>query len=281
MRSVPMESEALLSTLIVAARWALSLALYGSIMLGLSYAARRKIFALVALPCVIVLSLGFTFGVSLALERWELIPPAQFTGKPLGGAGVILSQGNTSLVLLKGTQDARGPRVVAFADRPLLYQPDLVGPNNFMPTLPPLPLGSNAPWFLRSIAIDLRLNAERLQGRLNEGLDGWLAGGPAGRHMQFFIYAGALVFFLASLGFLFNLSAWPLANLFTGGLVFRLILSLETFFNSPEMQDTFEFFVGKWLPAPLVVPLIFCVFALLIYIYSMLVYLAKRRPREE
>jgi hypothetical protein len=269
MRSLPAQSEAVLRTLIVAARWALSLALYGAILFSLSYIARQRIFALAALPCVIVLALALSFGVSLGLERGELLPPQEFPVKPLGGAGLILNQAQTSIVLLKGPEEARSPRVIAFADRPLLYQANPVGPNNSAPALPSLPLGSDSPWFLKSLAIDLRLNAEHLQERLAAGT------------IPFFIYAGALVFFLASLGFLFKLSVWPLANLFMGCLVFRLILSLETFFNSPEMRLTFESFLGSRLPGSLTVPLIFCGFGILVYIYSALVYLAQRRRLEE
>lgn len=269
LRSLPIEEETPLTALIAAARWALSAALFGSLALSLSYTARRRVFVPAAIVCLIVLSLSFSFGISFGLKQLEMIPPRQFSAVTLGGEGIILRQANTSVVLLKGPAESRGARVTLIAGRPLLYQAKPVGPNNTALALPPLPLGNESPWFLKSIAIDLRLNAEQLRGRFDAGI------------IPFSIYTGALIFLLVSLGFIFKLSVWPLANLFCGCLVFRLILNLETFLNSPEMQATFTSFLGNRLPASLTVPLIFCVFGLLVFIYSILVYLAKRRGNEE
>jgi hypothetical protein len=265
---LPPENEALLTTIIAAVRWALSAALYGSILLSLSYAARKSVFTPVAVIVVIILSLSFSFGVLLGLEQIKL-SPHPYTARVIGGEGVILTQANTSVVLLRGPQEPRGPRVTVFAGRPLLYQAEPSGPNNSVLALPPLPLEVESPWLLKSIAIDLRLNAEQLQSRLASGI------------IPFFIYAGALVFFLVSLGFIFKLSVWPLANVFFGFLIFRLIMGVETFFNSQEIQDTFKSFIGNRFPVSLAVPSIFCVFGILVTIYSLLVYLAKRRGREE
>ena len=269
MCSLPQENMAVLPVLITAARWALSVALYGSILFSLSYSIRREVFAPIAMICLMILSLAFTFGISLSLEQLEHIEPIQQNAGNLGGAGVILNQVNTSVVLLNGPGDPRGPRVTAFTDKPLLYQAEPAGPNNSVLPLPPLPLEIASPWFLKSIAIDFRMSAEQLDASFSQGI------------IPFFIYAGALVFFLVSLGFIFRLSAWPLANLFFGIVVFRLILGMEVFFNSPEMQETFSAFLANHLPVSLTVPLIFCVLGLLVTIYSVLVYLAKRRSYEE
>ncbi|MCL2879323.1 MAG: hypothetical protein FWF29_03675 [Treponema sp.] len=268
-RYLPAADESPLTLLVSSAHWALSLALFGAILTSLSYTARLKIFAPAAFAGIVILSLVFSFGVSLGLERWSLVPAGHSGAVIPGGAGVIASQGTTSVVLLNGPQDPRGPLVISIADRPLLYRPQAAGPNNTSLVIPPLPLGSDSPWFLKSIAIDLRLNAEQFQSSFAEGA------------VPFIIYAGALIFFLASLGFLFKLSVWPLANLCVGALVFRLILSFETFINSPEMHDTFASFTGNYIRDSLVVPLIFCVFGVLVIIYSALVYAAKRRKNED
>jgi len=150
-----------------------------------------------------------------------------------------------------------------------LFQAQPSGINNSVLTLPPLPLGAESPWLLKSIGIDLRLNSELVSERFNDGI------------ITFLISAGALIFLLVSLGFIFNLSAWPLANLFTGALVFRLILALERFFYSKEITESLVSFTGNHLPGQIIVPIIFGIFGLLIYIYSLLVYLAKRRRNEE
>jgi hypothetical protein len=247
----------------------LAFALYGSLLLSLSYAARKSFSASVTAGCLFILSLAFTYGISTGLERWAYVPPAQNSVSPLGGAGLILNQASTSVVLLKGPGDPRGPRVTALPGRPLLYQAQPVGPNNSVLSLPPIPLGDEGPWFLESIAIDLKLTAAQIEQRFSQS--------PA----QFLAYAGALIFFLCSLGFILKFSAWPLANLFWGCLAFRGVLALETFFDSPEMGDIFESFLRNRLPQALIVPLIFCVFGLLVYLYSVLVYLASRRSHEE
>jgi hypothetical protein len=221
------------------------------------------------------LALGFSTWVSLGLERLEGVPPARDIANPLGEAGLILSQNTgsgspgTSIVLLKGPAEPRGPRVVAIPNRPLLYQADPVGPNNTILSLPPIPFSDESPWFLKSMAIDLNLSAARFGLFFNQGF------------MPFLIYAGGLIFFLSSLSFVVKLSAWPLANLFLGCLAFRGILALETFFNSPEIQDVFKSFLENRLPLSLTVPLIFCLFGLLVRLYSVLVFLARRRSDEE
>jgi hypothetical protein len=59
------------------------------------------------------------------------------------------------------------------------------------------------------------------------------------------------------------------------------VLALEVFFNSLEMRDVFESFLGERLPLSWAVPLIFCGLGLLVHLYSALVYLAKRRQDDE
>jgi hypothetical protein len=270
MRTLPRQPETILTALIAASHWALAFALYGSLLLSLSYAARGRYSALMAIICLIILSLGFSFGISLGLQRWEFVPPVQNSGKPLGEPGLILAnaltRNETAIVLLQGPAQPRGPRVAAIPGRPLIYQEETPAAEF---TLPPVPFGDETPWFLKSLVIDIRLGAQQIQRRFSEGL------------IPFLIYAGALIFFLSSLGFIFKLSVWPLVNLFLGCLAFRGILALETFFNSPEMQDVFGSFLENRLPVELTVPLIFCGFGLLVHTYSVLVYIAKKRGDDE
>jgi hypothetical protein len=83
------------------------------------------------------------------------------------------------------------------------------------------------------------------------------------------------------LGFAIKFSAWPLANLFIGALAFRGILAVETFFNSPEMQEILDSFFKNLLPTTMAVPLIFFGFGLLAHTYSILIFIAKRRDDNE
>ena len=265
--------ESLLTDLITAARWALSLGLYGGILLALSYATRGKISMLPTVLCIIVLAIGFVCGVGKALENWEHVPPAAIPVRQLGSPGLILGNSerpsSTALVLLKGPGEPGGERVVAIPGRPLQYQAEFSGRDPSLASLPQTPFGDVSPWFLKSLAIDLRLNAEFLQRLLNEGL------------LPFLIYTGALILLLCSLSFILKFSAWPLANLFLGCLAFRGILALETLFNSPEMQDVFGSFLQNRLPVSLATPMLFCGVAFLAYLYSFLVYLAKRQGVNE
>jgi hypothetical protein len=270
-RTLPQRPETVLTSLITAAYWALALALYGSILSSLSYAVRKRCFTITRVITLIVLPLVFSYAISLGLRHWEAVPPANNSITPLGENGLILSnalsRNETAIILLKGPADPRGPRVAAIPGQPLIYQAE--APAAAASGLPPIPFGNETPWFLKSLAIDIRLSSLQMQKRFSGGL------------IPFLIYTGSLIFLLSSFGFIFRLSAWPLANFAFGCLAFRGILALETFFNSQEMQDVFYSFLENRLPLDLAVPLIFCGFGLLVHIYSLLIYLAKKRDDYE
>jgi hypothetical protein len=173
------------------------------------------------------------------------------------------------IVLLKGPAEERGPRVVSIPGRPLIYQEEPVGPNNTVLALPPIPFRNDAPWFLRSAAIDFSLAGERFRSLFEQGFT------------PFLVYFLPLTLLLTSLFFIFKLSTWPLANLFLGFLAFRGILAAETFVNSPEIQGMFSSFLGTRIPLPFVAPLLFAVLAVLINLYSFLVFLARKRGDED
>jgi hypothetical protein len=205
----------------------------------------------------------------MGVERSGLLPAARDMGKPLGGPGLILSQQDTVMVLIKGPAEARGPRAVSIPGRPLIYQEEPVGPNNTVLALPPIPFRSDVPWFLRSAAIDFSLAGERFRIFFEQGIT------------PFLVYFLPLVFLLTSFFFIFRVSSWPLANLFLGFLVFRGILAAETFVNSPEIQGMFASFLGTRVPLSLIVPLLFAALAVLVNLYSFLVFLARKRGDED
>ena len=268
-RALSRPQPSVLSGLVSAARWALSFALYGGVLLGLSYAVRRKVFMPASVLCVLALSLCLLWCLSAGLDSWKDLPSQGGPDKVLGGPGLILASSGrpsaTSIVLLKGLAEPDGARVVAVPGKPVYYQGEYAGRNQALASLPPVPFGDDSPWFLKSIAIDIRLNAETLQRLFNEGA------------APFLVYAGALVFLLSSLVFILKFSVWPLANLFLGCLALRGILALEVFFNSDEMRDAFGSFLQGRLPLSLAVPLIFAGAGLLVHLYSFLIYLTKRQ----
>ena len=253
---------------VAAARWALSFALYGGIFLGLVYAIREKIFAPAAILCIAVLSMILVVGIGQGLENWSNVPAGAERRQSLGDPGLILANPvrpyGTAIVLLQGPDETARARVVAVPGSPMVFQEEFAGTDRSLVNLPPALFNSDSPWFLRSIAIDLRLSAENLRNRLAEG---W---------PSFLLYAFALVFLLSSLMFVFRFSVWPLANFFLGVLAFRGVLALETLLNSREIQDVFASFLQYRLPLSLVVPFIFIGAGLLAHLYSAMVHFARR-----
>jgi len=219
---------------------------------------------------VTVLSLIFHFCISAALYQWENVPSAITSVKQTGENGLILSnklnRNETAVILLKGPAEPFGPRVTAIPDHPLQF---IESTANVNLSLPPIPFGDDTPWFLKSVYIDIRLSEEQIHKRFLEG------------YHSYFIYAGALIFLLSSLGFAIKFSVWPLADIFIGALAFRGILAVETFLNTPEMQEIISSFLGDTLPVSMAVPAAFFSFGLLVNIYAVLVYLIRRRKEDD
>jgi hypothetical protein len=266
---LPAKPETSLTLILTAAHWALSLTLFSSILFTFNYAARKSFFAPMAIASIVGLSLCFAFGATLALDKWEAVPPATSAGIHMGDRGLVLSnsinRNETAVVLLNGTFEPLGPRVVAVPEQSMLYY-ESAG-EGF--DLPPVPFGDDTPWFLKSVSIDIRLNAEMFQKLYTQGI------------FPFFIYAGSLVFILCALGYMIRFSAWPLANLFIGILAFRGVLACATFFNTPEAQEIMSSFLKDSIPVSLAVPLIFIAVGFLVCLYSVLIYIIRRKVHDE
>jgi len=266
---LPARPETTMTMMLAAAHWALSLSLLSSIIIAVNYAVRRSCLALSTILCVMTLSFFFCFGISFALHQWKPIPSAGSPVTQLGGRGLILtnelSKNETAVVLLRGTAEPLGPRVIAIPDQPLVYHP--IASSSI--TLPPVPFADDTPWFLRSISMDIRLNAEIFQQKFAEGF------------FSYFIYVGLFIFLLCSLGYVVKFSVWPLANLFLAALVFRGVLALIIFLNTPEMQDIIGSFLNNMALAAFALPLLFAGFGLLVNLYSLLAFAAKRRDDDD
>ena len=210
-------------------------------------------------------------GVSFGINRVKILQPALKSVSPIqGGPGLILSQSDNAMVLLKENRNIRGPRVVSIPGRPLIYQETPLGPNNTILSLPALSFGDDSPWFIRSLKIDFSLSAVQLESRLDQGF------------FPFAAYAFSLILLLASMRFLLELSQWPLANLFLGALAFRGILILETFLNAREINILISSFLADRLPPMLISPFIFAAFGVLILLYTLLTRIARpRRGRDD
>jgi hypothetical protein len=256
---------------IVELTWkALPVALYLTVLISTSYAARRKISIPLSIISIVILSFAFIFGFSQGIKRADALRPAFKPGPPIKTEpGLILSHFENTIILLKENSDARGPRVVSFPDRPLIYQEVPLGPNNSILGLPALALGNDAPWIIRSIHIDFNLSAAELKNRLEQDL------------LSFAAYVFSLILLLASLRFVLELSQWPMANIFLGALVYRGILALEVFLNKREVNTLIVSFLNNRAPAVMVTPLAFGVLGILILLYTILARAARPRRHED
>jgi hypothetical protein len=272
-RLLTMHPEVFQSEAAAAVQWALSFSLYCSIIMGLCFISREGVYALMAIPCMAVLALGLAYGASLGLDNLGSNIIGKKTTQPIGGPGLILANPmrptGTAVVLLDGPSRPDGARIVISSPGRMIYQESFPGKDVFPSSIPLEPIGEESPWVFKSVAIDLKISAENMWQRYNEGL------------LSFLVYTGALVVLLISFLFIMDLSAWPLANFFLCCLAFRGVLSLETLLNSPDIQNFFNSYLQNYLPISAVVPMIFCVAGLLIYLYSFLVYLTKRKSSDE
>jgi len=247
------------------AAWkAIPAALYFSILLALSYVARRRMPVFPAVISMVILAFVFSVGVSLGISRTGVIrtifkPVSPIQAKP----GLIVSQGENSIILLRESSEISGPRLVSIPGKPLIYQEVPVGPNNTILPIPAITFEDDTPWFIKSIGIDFSLSARELKSRFQTNL------------LSFAFYAFSLILLLSSLRPVMELSQWPLANIFTGALVFRLILALETLLNTKEINLLLGSFLGKYVSSDFITPLVFCAIGVLILLYTLLTRLAR------
>jgi hypothetical protein len=271
-RAVPAQSMALLPLCIRSAWEALPPGLYLSLLFSLSYTSRRNIPLPIAVFFLVILAGGFTLGTVLGITRFEgtgLSASEPETRRTLGQSGLILSRGDTVMVLLGDPSVPESSRAVSVPGRALIYQETPAGPDNAVLPLPPAPFRREPASFLNALGLDFSLAAKQLESRFREGL------------IPFAAYAGALIFLLTALRCVLDFSSWPLANLFLGALVFRGILAFEIFLDAREIQDFIASFAGRLVPPPLISPALFCGLGLLILLYALLVFLAQGRSRDD
>jgi hypothetical protein len=268
-RGFPPGTDWPLEELFFAIRWALPATIYTSLLFGLSYSVRQRIFAPLSVLCLAVLATALSFAAFTASDHLARLPGPVNPVKSLGRPGLILRQGDNAMVLLGDPAEIRSPRVVSIPGTPLIFQRTPPGSDDSLLKLPSLPFRTGTAWFLQSLITDFTLAGRQFATRFSES------------PLFFLIYTAALVFLLSSLRFILGLSNWPLAGLFLGALVFRGILILETFLNSPEIHAFLAGFIGGLIPPSLISPLVFCFLGFLVCLYSGLSFLASRKSDED
>jgi hypothetical protein len=259
---------------IAAIREMLPLTLYFTLLLTLSYAARRNISFFPAFITLFIMAAAFTFGSVWGLLQAENLNSAAVSGfsgpsqtlQPLGSRGLILTQGNSAIVLLGNPGSGGGPRVISEPGQSLVYQEEPPGPQSIRPQAP----FRNEQAFLTSgIFPDFSLVAKQFESRFRFDL------------ISFGFYGGALILLLLSFRFVMELSSWPMANLFSGAVIFRGILAFETFVDSREVQNFLGAFLGPRIPPFCISPIVFGGIAVIILIYTFLVYAVRSRGTEK
>ncbi|MDR3343700.1 MAG: hypothetical protein LBT14_13170 [Treponema sp.] len=256
---IPAQPVSKVVEFVAALEGALPLILYFSLLFGINYSARREISIPRSMICLGVLSALYIVLISLGIVRFWNVPASPSAhGITLGEPGLVLSGADSVRVLLDDPADMHGAQVVSLPGSPLLYQE--IPMESQHTGLPPAPFRTDQVNFLSSIIQDFSLSAEQLTSRLKAGF------------ASFLIYAFSLIFLLVSLRFVMEMSSWPLANLCLGALIFRGVLALERFINSPPTQDFLGAFLGDRFEKSLVSPLVFYMLGLLIMLGTALVY---------
>lgn len=263
-RAIPAQGVAPVAVLVAAAKASLSTAIYCAVLLSLSYTARRVMPVAFSISLVFLLTLVFSFAFSMLMNRLEAVESAATaTQRTLGETGLKLNSADVTIVIMGDPANTASPRVIAMPDRPLVFLEKPL-PSQRIPSAP-LPGGNF--WFMTSLSLDFGIVSEQFFARLRSG------------PFFFCVYLVSLVLLLSSCRFVFELSTWPLANLFFGLLVFRGILSFEVFLDSEETQNLIGFFAGRLIPSGFISPVIYTGMALLVIVYTLLVSAARGRRR--
>jgi len=247
----------------------LPVAFYASMLLGLSYASRRRLSYPVVFVILLVFSLVLGSAAFTGLENLGRMGGftvnAKKTPDTLAQPGLILNLGapynEIQTVFLEQPLKDGGARAVSAEGRAMYYQ-------RHGPALAqaPLPFVEEKSSLFAGIDRDFAQSAQVFSARYKAGF------------ASYWIYTGSLAIFLLSLGCLINISFWHLANLFFAALVFRGALALEAFLSQPTINGLLVSFAGNVIPGNLINPVIFCALSALILLYSGLLYLAKGRP---
>ncbi|GMO32707.1 MAG: hypothetical protein Ta2F_08640 [Termitinemataceae bacterium] len=262
--TIPIQHYLDLKDVIVELEWIVPFTLYLTIIFSMNYASVNETAPLAAFIIVIVLSSFFTFGAAKGLDNAYNMasPPLVITQKQLGKSGLLLKRGTTVYTLLDEPSLEAGSRVISIPGEPLFYQELPLDEAGNIIKLPNAPFKENALLGTTELT-DLSLSGKYLSARYDNGL------------YSFAAWTLALILFLTSLSFLFQIGEWHIANIFLGIIVFRGILAFEVFFNSASIQTyMYDFFRGA-LSKDLVSPFIFTVISVLILIYVFLYHVAK------
>lgn len=268
---VPVQGFAAGNELFWALKKALSFTLHGTLLLSLSYSVRKSVGAL---PTLLILTLGgtlLTAGITEGLRTLSASPASAallsmaYTPRTLGESGLIRAytteSGSTIQAVLSGAGEAGG-NLIAMEGTNTLRRIDFPAPGTVV-WKNPFDRGSIG--VSRTLEGELFLSSDRFFHRADQG---WLS---------ILMVAGTLSLFLASFQFILRLTAWPLANLFLGALLFRFLVLLEQGIYSEEATQFMGALSRFLLPESLMAPVALLALAVLLNTYTLLLYLSQDR----
>lgn len=262
---VPATDGISLQEFAAAAHWALPFTLYLAIIFSIDYGRRHRIASPLVFILVASFAAVFTFCVSASFENLNNMAdsPVMVKHSTLGRPGLMLSRPGVIITMLDQPSNETGSRVVSMKGQPLIYQKLPIGADGAAISLPNIPFRGKEAWFSNSVMNDLAISGHHISERFSEGRAAFLS------------WVLSLVFLLVALGFIAGLSSWPLANVFLGILAFRGILAFEVFLNSDGVMDYIKGFTRGVLPDMFIAPAIMAAGAVLLLIYSLLLFLAR------
>ena len=220
----------------------LVITLYCTAILGTNYGVRKQILSLFRVPLLLILSSGLCIASAFIFDRSI---PMLATEIPVTSTvelkpGTILVSGEQKELVLSPGEDS-------------IAVISLIPPHNSL---------------IDSIIQDGKEIGIQFESFWHKGL------------IPFIIFLAALLYLLTSLGPIFTISGWPLANLLIGLLLVRFTLWIQLFIFSEPVVTVISAIIGSVLPDPMhtytvLVPLI--LLGTLIHFFAFLLYASKDR----
>jgi hypothetical protein len=245
-----------------AAHTGIPFTLYLSVLLGLSYTARKKIRIIPSIVVIFLLAVGWTVLFAWATAHIPPHPYVSRTSVSLARDGLIMTAENGQKSVFPS---AASPLPSAASEG--MLEPDKT------PQMPspakPLSFKSDRIFFIQNISKDFLHLAENFDQLRETGF------------VNFTLYAAGLVVLLVSMRFIMDLSVWALANLFLGFIAFSGIFTFELFINSTSFHRLLLSLVTDGISTSLINPLILCVAGLFVMGVNGVVYSIKKKGRNE
>jgi hypothetical protein len=218
----------------------LVITLYSTAILGTNYAVRKHIITILRVPLLLILISGLAIASVFLFERISPMVPAQqsISSNLELKTGTILISGNQKELILRPGKE------------PIVVQALLPKQSGIISSI---------------------IQEGQALGSYFESF--WIKG-----YLNFTIFIGLILYFLTSLGPVFSISGWPLANLLLGLLVARFALWIQVFLFSEPVVHIVSVITGSLLPEPIqpftaLVPLF--LLGTLIHLFALLLYLSK------